>query len=490
MTRRLLTIIGCGCALFLAQESWGQEKAPAKKGVEGNWEGSLDVAGQKLRLAFHITKAKDGTFSATMDSIDQGAKGIAIKKTTVEDGKLKFDLPNLGAEYEGKIDEEKSEIAGDWKQSGMSFSLTLKRVTKTEKAKRPQEPQKPYPYDEQEVSYENKKAGVKLAGTLTLPRSGAPFPAVLLITGSGPQDRNETIFEHKPFLVLADFLTRRGVAVLRVDDRGVGGSTGNTMQSTTADFVDDVLTGVEYLKGRKEIDPAKIGLIGHSEGGIIAPWAASRSSDVAFIVLLAGTGLPGEEIMYSQARAGLEKGGASEKHLAFERQLQSRLFALVRAEKDNAVVQKKSGEIFDEELAKVDDAARKDLSNAKATLTAQTRALTSPWFRFFLAYDPRPALRKVKCPVLALNGEKDFQVVPKANLPAIEAALREGKNKDFTTKELPKLNHLFQTCTTGLLTEYGTIEETLAPVALEIIGDWIAKHTSEPRPNASSIGGK
>jgi pimeloyl-ACP methyl ester carboxylesterase len=473
MTRMFLV---CGLGLLLAQASPADDK-PAKKGIEGTWQGSLETGGIKLRVTFHITKKKDGSLSGTMDSLDQGAKDVPLPLVKFENGKLTIGLVAGVANFEGKFDEEKSEIKGDWKQSGLTIPLTLKRSEKAAALNRPQEPKRPFPYAEEEVTYENKKAGVKFAGTLTLPWSGAPFPAVLLITGSGAQDRDETILGHKPFMVLADYLTRRGIAVLRVDDRGVGGSTGSTPQSTTADFVDDVLAGVAYLKGRKEINPAKIGLIGHSEGGIIAPWAASKSNDIAFIVLLAGTGLTGEEIMYLQGQSGLEKNGASKELLAFEHTIQSRLFALVRAEKDDAAVVKKSEEIMDEELNKLDEATKKDLGGVKKGFGAQSKMITTPWFRFFLTYDPRLALRQVKCPVLALNGEKDFQVDPKVNLPVIEATLREGGNKDATVKILPNLNHLFQTCKTGAFSEYATIEETLAPAALETIGDWIAVHT-------------
>jgi pimeloyl-ACP methyl ester carboxylesterase len=472
MTRTLLV---CGLALLFAQGALADGKA-TKKGVEGNWQGTLEFQGTKLRLAFHITKKKDGSLSGTMDSIDQGAKDVPLPLLKFEDGKLTIGLVAGVANYEGKLDEEKGEIKGDWKQSGVTIPLTLKRSDKSAALKRPQEPKRPFPYVEEEVTYENKKGGIKLAGTLTMPRVGGPFPAVLLITGSGAQDRDESILGHKPFLVLADYLTRHGIAVLRVDDRGVGGSTGSTPQSTTADFVEDVLTGVEYLKGRKEINPAKIGLMGHSEGGIIAPWAASRSKDVAFIVLLAGTGLTGEEIMYLQGQSGLEKSGASKELLACEHTIQSRLFALVREEKDNAVVEKKSAEIMEEEFGKLEE-TKKGLDEIKKGFGAQSKMLTTPWFRFFLTYDPKPALRQVKCPVLALNGEKDFQVDAKVNLPVIEKTLQEGGNKDVTAKMLPGLNHLFQTCKTGAFSEYAQIEETLAPLALQTMGDWIKERT-------------
>src|SRR5215831_13352939 len=337
---------------------------------------------------------------------------------------------------------------------------------------RPQEPKKPYPYDEEEVGYENRRDGVKLAGTLTFPRGKGPFPAVLLITGSGPQDRNESVFGHKPFLVLADYLTRQGIAVLRVDDRGIGGSTGSVPNSTSENFATDVMAGIEFLKSHKGINPKQIGLIGHSEGGLIAPMVAAQSNDVAFIVLLAGPGLPGEEILYLQGAAILKASGASAEVLARQRASQEMIFAIVKQEKDNAVAEKKVREGFDKQMAGLSEAEK---AQANQTPDAQITAVLSPWFRYFLTYDPRPALARVKCPVLALNGENDLQVPVTENLREIEATLKAAGNKDVTIVRLPKLNHLFQPSETGSPGEYGKIEETFAPVALKTIGDWILK---------------
>jgi pimeloyl-ACP methyl ester carboxylesterase len=350
-------------------------------------------------------------------------------------------------------------------------------ITPTEMS-RPQNPKKPYPYDEIEVSYENKLDGIKLTGALTVPRSKGPFPAVILITGSGPQDRDETILGHKPFLVLADYLTRRGIAVLRVDDRGVGGSTGSLWGSTSADFAEDVLAGVAFLKGRKEINPAQIGLIGHSEGGMIAPMVASRSKDIAFIVSLAGPGVPCDEILYTQSAAGLKLAKTPAETLTLLRTLQDRLFATIRAEKDRAQAEKTFRAAAEEISSKL---SKEEKKPALDVVDEQARILLTPWGRYFLDYDPRPALRKVTCPVLALNGAKDVQVDASVNLRAIEAALKEAGNKDVTIRELPGLNHMFQTCQTGAISEYFSIEETLAPVVLETVADWIAKRTNPGR---------
>jgi hypothetical protein len=445
--------------------------------VEGAWQGTLNVPGAQLRLVLKISQQPDGALTAKLDSLDQGAMDIPVDEVTFKDGTLRFEIKNLMVTYEGKL--SGAEIVGQFRQGGFTLPLTLKKTDKPAEVQRPQEPKKPYPYVEEEVSYENKKAGVKLAGTLTLPPGKGPFPAVLLITGSGAQDRNEAILGHKPFLVLADHLTRKGIAVLRVDDRGVGGSTGNVSQATSEDFAGDALAGVEFLKSRKEINPKKIGLIGHSEGGIVAPMAAVKSKDIAFIVLMAGTGLTGEEILYLQGELISRAAGAHLLDVAAQRRVQEQMFAVVRSEPDNARAEKKLREILAEEVSKLSEEEKKAAGSASAAMEAQVKQVLSPWFRFFLTYDPKPTLRKVKCPVLAINGEKDLQVPPKENLRAIEDALKAGRNKDYTVKELPGLNHLFQTCKTGAPSEYAQIEETMAPVALETMAEWILKRTKK-----------
>ena len=299
------------------------------------------------------------------------------------------------------------------------------------------------------------------------------FPAALLITGSGPQDRDESVFGHKPFLVLADYLTRMGIGVLRVDDRGVGGSTGQTRNVTSEDLAGDVEAGVALLKTRPEIDPAKIGLIGHSEGGIIAPMVAARSSEVAYIVLMASPGLPGEEILIRQGALVAKAEGRSDEQITVNRDIQKRLFQIIRSEKDPQVAEARIRLTIREGLARLSAADQDAASDTAAFVESQVQIAQSPWLRFFLTYDPRPALRRVKCPVLAINGERDLQVPAEENLAAIEGALRDGHNPRMTVQVLPRLNHLFQTSETGRVSEYARNEETIAPIALELIGSWI-----------------
>jgi pimeloyl-ACP methyl ester carboxylesterase len=342
---------------------------------------------------------------------------------------------------------------------------------------RPQNPKKPYPYDEEDVIYDNPKSGNKLAGTLTLPRSPGPHPVVLLITGSGPQDRDEALLGHRPFLVIADYLTRRGIAVLRVDDRGTGKSTGKFEGATTVDFAGDARASVDFLKTRQDIDPKQIGLVGHSEGGIIAPMLASESSDIAFIVMLAGPGVTGEEILLAQQFLIARAMGTPEDEAERSRGIERFILSVVKEEPDEAEVKRKVREGIEKLSAAMPEDQRKKQIEKIAAIEKQIPTLISAWFRAFLVYDPRPALEKVKVPVLAMNGALDLQVPPHQNLPAIVAALEAGGNPDYQIVKLAHLNHLFQTAQTGSPTEYAKIEETFAPAALETMGEWIGRHT-------------
>jgi len=462
--------------LVTSLPAFGQEAE--NKGIEGVWMGTLKVSLAELRVVFKINREEDGSLVAKMDSPDQGAENIPVDKVTFENGNLHLESKVIQGSYDGKMTADDS-IDGTWQQGGLSFPLVIKRIDEAPKLHRPQEPKKPYPYIEEEISYENEKAGIKLAGTLTLPRSGQPFPAVILITGSGPQDRNETVLGHRPFLVLADYLTRQGIAVLRVDDRGVGGSTGNLFESTSEDFAEDVLAGVQYLKSREQINPKQIGLIGHSEGGIVAPIAASRSSDIAFIVLMAGTGVTGQKILYLQSDLLLKAAGASDEVLALQQASLEQIFKILKDEEDSTIAKKKIREALTDTLGKLSKEEKDSLGVSEAAIEIQLQMLFSRWFDFFLMYDPKPTLMKVKCPVLAINGELDLQVPPKENLAAIEEALKAGGNTNYTIRELPKHNHLFQRAQTGAMSEYAKIEETISPIALEAIAKWILTHLSK-----------
>lgn len=453
--------------------------------LAGTWQGTLEAGAARLRVVLHVERGEDGAYAGTLDSIDQGATGLELADIRLEGREVSFALPAARASYRGTLAEDGASIAGTWSQGGMELPLAFERTDAPPTLDRPQEPKGPLPYAAEEVTIAS-VPGVTLAGTLTIPAGEGPHPAVVLISGSGPQDRDETVFGHRPFLVLADALTRRGVAVLRYDDRGAGKSTGDHASATSEDFARDAEAAFDFVRNHEGIDPKRVGLVGHSEGGLIAPMVAARRADVAFVVLLAGPGVPGAEILVEQsARITLAATGSAElaaKNRAFQREILDYVLSLGETPHDEAVdeltrrLTARLASLSAEErralgLPEADDSAGE---RVRAAARAQAEQLLSPWFRFFLAYDPAPALRSLHCPVLAVIGSKDLQVPPDQNLPALAAALAAAPTDDWTVAQLPGLNHLFQPAATGAPGEYGQIEQTIAPAALERIGAWIA----------------
>ncbi|MCX5925195.1 MAG: alpha/beta fold hydrolase [Candidatus Dependentiae bacterium] len=347
-------------------------------------------------------------------------------------------------------------------------------VVQAKSLTRPQEPQLPYPYRQEQVSYTTNAGDITISGTLTLPDTQNRLcPAVLLIAGSGPQDRNESVCGHKPFLVIADYLTRQGIAVLRVDKRGVGESTGNYDTATTADFAADVHAGIQYLVNRTEINSHQIGLIGHSEGGLIAPLVATQSKNVAFIILLAAPGVNGEEIACEQQALMQRAAGVAEEAIARSCALQKRLFTILKADISPEVRDQQLRQELLQDLASLPETQQKSHDENMAKVEAIIKGSITNWVRYFISYEPTVALKQVKIPVLVVMGECDLQVSPKQNTPAIMQALKESGNHDYTIVELPQLNHLLQTCKTGAVAEYAIIEETIAPIALDTMCQWI-----------------
>ncbi len=483
---------------FSSAQPPGSERAPSAvaqpAGVPQRWKGVVEIRGIKVDFGVLLQPATGDTPArGTIDIPPQGIKGAALSDVSINAEELRFTLAIAGGARENaavfalKVAPGGKTAKGQLTQSGVVAPVTVELVPEGAPMSyglgRPQEPRPPFPYVARDVTYTNAKDGTKLAGTLTLPEGPGPFAAVVMITGSGAQDRDESIGGHKPFLVIADHLTRRGIAVLRADDRGVGGSGGSVMDATAEDTVGDVLAGVALLKTVAEIDGAKIGVIGHSEGAIVGPMAAAASRDIAFVVMLAGTGVKGREILTMQSEAIMRAA-------KIDPALIAGVTALHRALMDQIERNAPEGEIADaiRELAR----AQVKVSNAvaggaapeptddqlDATVRQQLGVLNTKWFRSFFLYDPREALRRVKVPVLALIGALDVQVPAKDNLPEIEKALKEAGNTDATVRELPGLNHLFQTAATGGPAEYATIDETFSPAALAVISDWIAAHTS------------
>jgi len=442
-----------------------------KQSITGSWLGKIEVSAISLRVVFNLSVIENDSLVATMDSPDQGAKNIKLGPVTLTGDSINISAGALLAEYNGKIKND-TIIEGKWTQAGRTFTLNLTRLRDIFTINRPQEPKPPFPYISEEITFTNDKFNIKLAGTLTVPEGDGPFPAVVLITGSGSQNRNEELLGHKPFLVLSDYLTRNGIAVFRYDDRGVGLSQGNAVTATTADLATDAEAAFIYLKSRPEIDHETIGLIGHSEGGLIAPIVASSNYEIAFIVSLAGTGVKGEEIIHRQNSDISKAMGMGEKEIKEAIATNKKLFAVLKKEPDNDKAEEKINAVYKKILMRK-KTSPEDIEKSIKQLATIFNKMSYTWFRYFIITDPATYWKKVKCPVLALNGEKDLQVVADVNLPAIEKSLRKGGNKSVETISLPGLNHLFQHCETGLPTEYGEIEETFSPEVLKIISDWI-----------------
>lgn len=432
----------------------------------GHWEGGITLPNGSLGVAVDLAAA-DSFLSGTIDIPAQGAEGLPLAGFEVDGRTIRFSIQNIPGNptFDGALADGR--IAGTFRQGGGAFPFELARAAAAVRT-RPQEPVPPYPYDVEEVSYASGE--LTLAGTLTLPRGAERSPAAILISGSGAQDRDESLLGHRPFLVLADHLTRAGIAVLRVDDRGVGGSTGDLATSTSADFAGDVLAGIRFLSAHRRVDRARIGVIGHSEGALVGAMAAARSKDVAFVVMLAGPGVSGRELLPKQLERLGRAEGVPETVLEKQLQLQARVLELLASEHSTAEIEVRFREVVAEQ---VDLAGGVTGEQREQAIAQATRSTLTPWMRFFVTHDPRTDLARVAAPVLALNGELDTQVDAEQNLSAIEKALREAGNADVTAVRLPGLNHLFQSATTGAVSEYAQIDETMSPKALELVTSWI-----------------
>jgi alpha-beta hydrolase superfamily lysophospholipase len=440
---------------------------PVPAVAEGIWSGALDVNGIQLRLVLKIRHAAAG-WVATLDSVDQNVHDIPVDTVTAAGDELKLTLGRINGSYAGRIAGEK--MTGTWTQNGQSWPLDLAKTAHPPSAvARPQEPKRPLPYRETELLVENRAAGATLACTLTQPPGEGPFGAVVMASGSGPQDRDETLMGHRPFLVLSDAITRAGVAVLRCDDRGFARSTGTYGTATTMDFADDTLAEMEALRRRPEIARAHVGIVGHSEGGEIAAIAATRSKDVAFVVMLAGPAVPGDQTLDLQRGWAEKAAGATDQAVAESKKHWDEAFAILESNKETGVAERELRTIYDGLPAA--DRAQLEKAGGFAPLARQ---LLSPWMRGFIALDPRPYLARLEVPVLALNGELDRQVLPRENLPEMKKALR--RDPDVTVREMPGLNHLFQTAKTGAVAEYPQLDETMSPAVLKLVSEWIARH--------------
>jgi len=460
--KKRLSLVSAIMALAFAMPAFAEDPA-------GDWGGLL--MGQ-LHIIVHVKKDDQDQYSATLESPDQGTFVLPADTVTAAPDHLAFAITRINGSYDGQWDETKQAWVGTWTQ-GQAMPLELKRLVDgkvvSAEPKRPQEEAitaGPRPYTVSEVAFDS-MAGVKLAGTFSVPEGKGPFPAVVLIAGSGPQTRVENVFGHKVFLVLADALNRAGIAVLRYDKRGIGQSTGDYATATTTDFTTDAIAAVNWLKARPEVDKAHVGLIGHSEGGLIAPAVAVSDPSVGFIVLMAGPGLPGDQILLLQQAAIARAAGQPEAAIATAEKINKAAFDMIKSAKSLDDAKTKAAAMA------ADLIASRQMTQAQAD--AAFARVATPWFYEFIRSDPRPMLEKIKVPVLAINGALDTQVSPKEDLAAIREALKN--NPDTTVTELPGLNHLFQTATTGAPSEYEGIEETMAPIALKTITGWVVAHT-------------
>ena len=449
----------------------------AKDALIGIWQGTMQTRIGSLEVFFTVESKEGNGYIAKADIPAQQVRSMPVTTVRFAAPDLILDLSSFGIVFEGKVNPDFSSITGQFKIGEESMTLVLHRSAGVPDMRRPQDPQKPYPYEEIEVRVPNAQAGISLGGTLTIPSGAGPLPAVILISGSGPNDRDENMAGHRPFLVIADALTRRGIAVLRCDDRGVGGSDGDFHRATTVDFASDAQAAWEFLARQPRIDGKKVGLLGHSEGGLIGPIAAAGNPNVAFVVMLAGTGILGERMALIQVEAVSRSRGAGEAAIGKERRFYEGMLQVIKTQGNARAAEAAIRRLIAEALAGMSEAEKKELNVSEKSLIQDMIGYLAdyPWNRFIMSYDPAAALRKVRCPVLALNGDKDTQVPADIHLAAIEQALRDAGNTRSEVRKVPGLNHMFQTAKTGHPREYRDIEETISPAVLQLVGDWILK---------------
>lgn len=428
--------------------------------ITGDWMGEITVGGGTLEIAYHIQKNATG-YQAAMDIIKQGLSGAKADKATFVNDSIYLQFATFKIEYKGQLTNE-NEVKGKLISNGHAIDLNLKKGTIV--LNRPQEPKPPFSYYTEEVTFTSTD-GIKLAGTLSLPAKTGKYPMVIIVSGSGPQNRDGEVFGHKPYLLLADYLTKNGIGVFRFDERRQGASGGDFETITIDTSADDVEAAMTYLKSRKDITLTKMGLIGHSIGGAVGPVVAVETGKIDFLVLMAGPGVNGDKLMMSQ-KAALERlMGLNEMQIAQGRDIIKGAYDIITGTQLEATKLKDSLNSF--YLKKYGSM----IPEAQRTMIAEQ--LTAHEVLSLVRYKPATFLEKVKCPVLAINGSKDFQVSATENLPAIKAALEKGGNKNVKTVELEGLNHLFQECTTGAKSEYPEIEQTMSPAVLELITGWI-----------------
>jgi dipeptidyl aminopeptidase/acylaminoacyl peptidase len=439
--------------------------------IDGTWVGAIEVMGQKLDFTVHF-KTDGGLLQGSMDI--QGVTGLPLKDVLQDGQKISFKLETqqAAAKFEGTIDGDK--ITGQFEQQGMAGTFSLSRSE--EKAQpEPAKPKESLPYDEEEVTFQN--GDIKFTGTLMLPRKQGKHPAVIMITGSGPQNRYEELFGWKVFQGIADHFTRKGLAVLLYDDRGVGGSGGNVYDATTEDFATDALAALRYLQSRSEINPRQIGLCGHSEGALVAPFAAAKSNEVAFVICISGTGHPGKDVLLKQTELIARANGETPEKVQEGQDNIRRIISMTEEGRSNEEIKKILQEIVQVQISGMSEEQKKGIKDldafTKGMVDELQKQFSGRWFRYFLQHDPAPVLERVKCPVLLVFGERDLQVPAEWNRDAMVKALEKGGNKDFKARIFPKANHLYQEAKTGSPSEYTALPKEFVPGFLEFMSSWI-----------------
>ncbi|MBP6429207.1 MAG: alpha/beta fold hydrolase [Bacteroidales bacterium] len=444
-----------------------------------NWYGELKVSVQLLPITLKIEQSPDTTI-IMMGSPSQTKEMFGVTKQRLSEDSILFTIKSMGVVFRGKYNETKDTIFATFKQGFLSEDLVLAKTDKTFELKRPQEPMPPYSYIEEELSFKVPGVNYDFKGTLTIPSKDKTYPCVILVTGSGLQNRDEEIFGHKPFKVIADYLTSNGIGVFRYDDRGWGIETvdSSIINATTLDYTVDAMKAFEMLKSHPNIDKNNIGMLGHSEGGAIVSIAASQNPNIKFIVLLAGPGMKGIDVLLQQNKVFFEKAGMPKHAIDFQVSALKKIYSLTKKNLMNSEINKRMDKFYDKELGKLDKDKLKDIQFTSPAMRTQFNSqLSSPWMRTFLSLDPSDYLKKVKQPVFAINGTNDIQVLYQYNLPEIEKALKKAKNNHYQIITAVGMNHLFQESKTGMIDEYSSIEQTISPIILLQIKDFIKENT-------------